>query len=376
MAVTERKAKRREAASSRITLGEYMSRTPEPSGGRQRIRRAVQLQRTTAKWLARSGAGLPQGLQAVAIGDVGRRELEALTRIMSREVGPATTAKVLKAAMGLLWWARRDGLISRLPDASGLLPPQRLCARESAAWSQEEIREAIDCVRSLSCERGYWEGYPVLAALLLFARTGARKEEVFALRWRDLRLPGPQLPPHLFEDEPPRAGEPSILIRRQVKWRGRGWKLEKPKCEAARRLIRIEDEELIAALRHHWIASPRLALGLILANLASFKRPRPFGRKECPITRRIGILAERLGIRRDPETDAEREAGLGRPKGLHGLRHAYALQLLESGKDLSAVSKQLGHSSLAFTRRLYAWALQPSGAECPAEGTAAEGSGV
>lgn len=367
MAATNPQAGRAEAAPCGITVGEYLSRSRASVWDDEswRDRQEAQLVRTTAKWLARTGAGLPQGLQAVAINDVGRRELEALTRIMSAEVGPATAARVVKRTMSLLRSARDEGLVRELPDAAGLLPRQRACASESAAWSREEIRKAIDCVRSLSCERGLWEGHPVLLALLLFARTGARKEEVFAMGWTDFRLPAPPLSARWAAGPPPGTGEPCVLIRRQVKWRGRKWSLEEPKSETASRLVRIEDEELIAALRHYWIASPRLGLGLILANFALIKGPRPYGQKECPITRRIGIVAERLGIRRDPETDAEREAGMGRPKSLHGLRHAYALQLLESGESLSRVSKLLGHSSLSFTRRLYSWALQPSRKDSP-----------
>ena len=53
-------------------------------------------------------------------------------------------------------------------------------------------------------------------------------------------------------------------------------------------------------------------------------------------------------------TDATVARSAARPGGPHGLRHTYATLSLEAGVDISVVSKQLGHSSVAFTARIYA----------------------
>ncbi len=66
------------------------------------------------------------------------------------------------------------------------------------------------------------------------------------------------------------------------------------------------------------------------------------------------------GSPEDPDSVTHRferavdRSGLKRIGGPHGLRHTYATLSLEAGVDISVVSKQLGHSSVAFTARIYA----------------------
>ena len=66
------------------------------------------------------------------------------------------------------------------------------------------------------------------------------------------------------------------------------------------------------------------------------------------------------GSPEDPDAVTDRferavdRADLKRIGGPHGLRHTYATLSLEAGVDISVVSKQLGHSSVAFTARIYA----------------------
>lgn len=69
---------------------------------------------------------------------------------------------------------------------------------------------------------------------------------------------------------------------------------------------------------------------------------RPDGSPEDPdnVTHRFERAVDRAGLK-----------SIGGP---HGLRHTYATLSLEAGVDISVVSKQLGHSSVAFTARIYA----------------------
>ena len=48
---------------------------------------------------------------------------------------------------------------------------------------------------------------------------------------------------------------------------------------------------------------------------------------------------------------AKKEAGITKAGGIHGLRHAFATHLLESGADIFAIKTLLGHASIQSTVR-------------------------
>ena len=150
-------------------------------------------------------------------------------------------------------------------------------------------------------------GHVLEPIVVLALGAGLRRSELCALTWRDVDL---------------KAG--TVRIERGAHERsGEVW-TEAPKSDTSRRIVSLPSWA-IAALR------PYKALGPLVSENGTAMRPS---------------LVSALYVRRVAE------AGLRRVP-LKNLRHTHATLALESGVDLYAVSKRLGHSSPAVTDAFY-----------------------
>ena len=154
---------------------------------------------------------------------------------------------------------------------------------------------------------------------------GLRKGEIIALRWPDVLL-----------------DEQRIVVRASV-WQGRGGTrvLLTPKSGRARR-VAISRE--LADAFAHYRADQVIQRGAPADDLVwPGRNGQPLGRK-TPLQFLTRVL-ERAALVDDT----------GRPlASFHGLRHTAASIAFANGVPLIAISRQLGHASVAVTSTVYA----------------------
>ncbi len=102
------------------------------------------------------------------------------------------------------------------------------------------------------------------------------------------------------------------------------------------RLVHI-GETLVLHLRRYWLRH----------------RPEGFLFSGQKPNTHIGITVAQKAFRR-----AKRIAGIGKPGGIHSLRHAYATHCLQQGVPIHQLQQQMGHKNLSSTVRYTHWLPQ------------------
>jgi integrase len=228
--------------------------------------------------------------------------------------------RVLHLALGTakLWKEIKDN-----PAAS--VSPPNVPDDEITILEPAEAKAALDVFRGRSLY--------LIAAMAL--ATGMRRNELLALRWKDVDLD---------------AGSLKVEVSLE-QTKVHGIRFKAPKTRNGRRSIALPSH-IVSELRGHWRAQQeqRLALGL-------GKAPRD-----------SQVLATFDGKPRSPNAVTKEwtlaMAKAGMPKvTLHSLRHTHASMLIASGMDILTISRRMGHGSPTITLAVYGHLFKGKDAE-------------
>jgi integrase len=260
-------------------------------------------------------------LGAKAIQKLCPADLAAMYAALLREGrAPRTVGHAHRVIHRALGEAKQWGIVR--DNVAAAVSPPRVPETELAILQPAQAQAVIDALRGKSLY--------LIAALAL--NTGMRRNELLALRWRDVDLDAGRLRVEL-----------SLEYTRK-----HGLCFKSPKTRNGKRTIALPSH-IAEELRAHWRAQQeqRMALGIGKAPADS------------------QVLATWDGRPRSPNavtkewTRAMAEAGM--PKvTLHSLRHTHASMLIAAGMDVLTISRRLGHGSPTITFAIYGHLLDNS----------------
>ncbi len=192
--------------------------------------------------------------------------------------------------------------------------PPKIEDYEISIWAKEEVAGALKKIEGISI-------YPL--ALFAFG-TGARRGEICALTWGDIDLDGA-----------------TVEIRRSLEQTKGGLRVKPPKTRNGIRTVALP-AAVVSVLRKHKLKAmeDRLACGL-----GALPADAP-------------VFGDLEGNWPNPYSVSDRWRNAVKNHKLpkitfHALRHCHAAILIDSGLDIMAVSRQLGHAKPGFTLNRY-----------------------
>ena len=256
----------------------------------------------------------------------GRADHKAGAGLSARTVRYVATilSAALAAAAESQRLARNPAARAHPPTAKQAKPP------EMHPWTAAQLAAFL----SWAAE----DGHQHAAAWAVLARTGMRRGEALALRWRDVDLD---------------VG--TVAVRRSVgvvRVKGEGATVaEGPTKTGKPRVVDI-GPATVAVLRAWRRERATMALQLVTADALVFAteegahlHPERFSRTFTEALARC--RRELAGAGQEPPPVIR----------LHDLRHTHATLLLSAGKPVKVVSERLGHSSAVVTMTVYAHVL-------------------
>jgi len=193
--------------------------------------------------------------------------------------------------------------------------PPRVPEQELPILQPDQARQLLEALR----------GHPFYLLTSLALASGARRNELLALRWCDVDLDAGRLRVEQALEET----------------QAHGIRVKAPKTRNGRRTIALP-ASTVAELRVHWREQQeqRLAAGLGKAPEASPVFADLDGR----------FLSPNVLTKKWPRV----MAAIGCPEiTLHSLRHTHASMLIASGMDVLTISRRLGHGSPTITLKVY-----------------------
>ena len=217
----------------------------------------------------------------------------------------------------ILSWAREpaQGFMSHDP----LLGQKRLkiTRREAEFLEDDDMKALLKAVR---------EDAEANSVVQLGLLAGLRRGEIFGLQWNDIES---------FNGG--RGGR--LRVRRSI-YKGN---LTAPKTAAGERIVDVP-QRVLDTLKRQQEKCPAIGTGFVLRT-----------RTGAPIDPNSWYRRRFAQIRYDAE--------LSPSIGLHSLRHTYASLLIRNGENPKYVSRQMGHSSVAFTMDTYGHLFEATSTE-------------
>jgi integrase len=240
-------------------------------------------------------------------------------------VSPVTVRRIHAVEFGALKSAVKAGLVPRSVAPDVELP--KATKHKVRPWTPAEYGRFLDYV-----ERTAPRWYPFV---LLAGHSGLRRGELLGLRWSDLDSSTGRL----------------VVARQRISVGYQVREGDNTKTDAGQRVV-VLDAGTVAALRA-WRKTQleeRLAWGAAYQDRGGLLFTHEDGRPLHPD--HVSKVFRRLVTR----------AGLPAAK-LHALRQYHAAALISTGADIAAVSKLLGHSSIAITSDIYGGLFEQASAE-------------
>lgn len=245
---------------------------------------------------------------------LGPQDIDQMIAALRRRYSPVTVSGAFGVLRKALRQARKWRLITGAPWEDATPPPRSL-----ASPSPPSVADTLRLAELLEAA-----GEPVAAALVrIMLASGARKSELLALVWGDIDL-----------------DRGTLRVHRAVEEAGGHFGIKPcPKNASSRRTVALPTD-CVARLKVHrsWVRERQLESGRSW-NAEDWVFPDFRGALWRPsrATAIVSAVARANGLQ----------------TGLHCIRHAHAVLLLEQQVPIKVVADRLGHADPAMTLRVY-----------------------